>query len=130
MPNIGAPELIVILVIALLILGPGKLPEVGASIGKSLREFRKASSDVQDATKLDVSPTESATPAAAATVAPVAAAVAESATATASPAPTAPDAEAVAAAKATLAAAEAAGVASAETPVVTTSTSESTAASH
>ena len=76
MPNIGAPELIIILVIALLILGPGKLPEVGASIGKSLREFRKASSDVQDATKLDISPTDAATPAAAAPVAPVAAAVA------------------------------------------------------
>ena len=58
MPNIGAPELIIILVIALLILGPGKLPEVGASIGKSIREFRKASSDVQDAVKVnvDVSP--------------------------------------------------------------------------
>ena len=65
MPNIGAPELIIILVIALLILGPGKLPEVGASIGKSLREFRKASSDVQEATKLDISPTDAATPAAA-----------------------------------------------------------------
>ena len=38
MPNIGAPELIIILVIALLILGPGKLPEVGASIGKSIRD--------------------------------------------------------------------------------------------
>lgn len=55
MPNIGAPELIIILVIALLILGPGKLPEVGASIGKSIREFRKASSDVQEAVKVDVS---------------------------------------------------------------------------
>ena len=54
MPNIGAPELIIILVIALLILGPGKLPEVGASIGKSIREFRKASSDVQEAVKVDV----------------------------------------------------------------------------
>ncbi len=54
MPNIGAPELIIILVIALLILGPGKLPEVGASIGKSIREFRKASSDVQDAVKVNV----------------------------------------------------------------------------
>jgi len=56
MPNIGAPELIIILVIALLILGPGKLPEVGASIGKSIREFRKASSDVQDGMKVDTSP--------------------------------------------------------------------------
>jgi sec-independent protein translocase protein TatA len=53
MPNIGAPELIIILVIALLILGPGKLPEVGASIGKSLREFRRASSDLPEATAGD-----------------------------------------------------------------------------
>jgi sec-independent protein translocase protein TatA len=45
MPNIGAPELIIILVIAVLIVGPGKLPEVGASVGKSIREFRKASSE-------------------------------------------------------------------------------------
>jgi len=54
MPNIGAPELIIILVIALLILGPGKLPEVGASLGKSIREFRKASTDVQDSVKVDL----------------------------------------------------------------------------
>jgi sec-independent protein translocase protein TatA len=54
MPNIGAPELIIVLVIAVLILGPGKLPEVGASIGKSLREFRKASSDSNDGTGADV----------------------------------------------------------------------------
>ena len=56
MPNIGAPELIIILVIALLILGPGKLPEVGASIGKSIREFRKASSDLNDTVNVDTSP--------------------------------------------------------------------------
>jgi sec-independent protein translocase protein TatA len=56
MPNIGAPELIVILVIALLIIGPGKLPDVGSALGKSIREFRKASSDVQDAAKIDTSP--------------------------------------------------------------------------
>ena len=54
--NIGAPELIVILVIALLVIGPGKLPDVGSALGKSIREFRKASSDVQDATKVDTSP--------------------------------------------------------------------------
>ena len=45
MPNIGAPELIVILVIALLIIGPGKLPDVGSALGKSIREFRKATTD-------------------------------------------------------------------------------------
>ena len=47
--HLGPLELVIILVIALLILGPGKLPEVGAALGKSIREFRKASSDVQDA---------------------------------------------------------------------------------
>jgi TatA/E family protein of Tat protein translocase len=41
-------------VIALLILGPGKLPDVGAALGKSIREFRKASTDVQDAVKINV----------------------------------------------------------------------------
>lgn len=56
MPTIGAPELIIILVIALLILGPGKLPEVGASIGKSIREFRKASTDLNDSVKVDTTP--------------------------------------------------------------------------
>ena len=54
LPNIGAPELIIILVIALLILGPGKLPEVGSSLGKSIREFRKASTDIQESVKVDV----------------------------------------------------------------------------
>ena len=42
--------------IALLVLGPGKLPEVGASLGKTIREFRKASSDVQDAVNVDTTP--------------------------------------------------------------------------
>lgn len=54
MPTPGPLELVIILVIALLILGPGKLPEVGSALGKSIREFRKASSDVQDAVKLNV----------------------------------------------------------------------------
>ena len=57
LPNIGAPELIIILVIALLILGPGKLPEVGSSLGKSIREFRKASSDIQEAATVKVETT-------------------------------------------------------------------------
>jgi sec-independent protein translocase protein TatA len=56
MPMPGPFELIVILVIALLILGPGKLPDVGSALGKSIREFRKASSDIQDATRVDTSP--------------------------------------------------------------------------
>jgi TatA/E family protein of Tat protein translocase len=56
MPTPGPLELVIILVIALLILGPGKLPDVGAALGKSIREFRKASSDVQEAVKVDTSP--------------------------------------------------------------------------
>ncbi|MBF6604459.1 MAG: twin-arginine translocase TatA/TatE family subunit [Chloroflexi bacterium] len=62
--GIGPVELIIVLVIALLILGPGKLPDVGAALGKSIREFRKAATDVEDATRLDVKP---ATPPAIAT---------------------------------------------------------------
>ena len=40
--GLGFPELIVILVVALLIFGPGKLPEVGKFLGKSLHDFRDA----------------------------------------------------------------------------------------
>lgn len=46
MPSLGFPELIVILVIALVIFGPGKLPSVGGAIGKALNEFKKASKDL------------------------------------------------------------------------------------
>ena len=73
MPTPGPLELVIILVIALLVLGPGKLPEVGASLGKSIREFRKASSDVQESVKVDVDTTPQP-PAAAAPVAPTPAA--------------------------------------------------------
>jgi sec-independent protein translocase protein TatA len=68
---IGAPELIIILVIALLILGPGKLPEVGSSLGKTIREFRKASTDIQDSVKIDTSPLPPTQAPAAPPVAPV-----------------------------------------------------------
>jgi TatA/E family protein of Tat protein translocase len=56
MPLPSGFEWIVILVIALLILGPGKLPDVASAVGKSLREFRKASSDVQESVKIETSP--------------------------------------------------------------------------
>jgi len=63
MPNIGPLELVIVLVIALLILGPGRLPDVGSALGKSIREFRKAASDVQDSVKLDATPAAPAAPA-------------------------------------------------------------------
>lgn len=40
--GMGATELIVILVVALLIFGPGKLPEIGSALGRGIRDFRKA----------------------------------------------------------------------------------------
>lgn len=53
-PNLGMPELILILVIALVVFGPKKLPEIGKSMGKTLNEFRRASmasfSEVTDVT--------------------------------------------------------------------------------
>ncbi|HEX8025856.1 MAG TPA: twin-arginine translocase TatA/TatE family subunit [Candidatus Limnocylindrales bacterium] len=64
MPNIGAPELIIILVIALIVLGPGRLPDVAQSLGKSVREFRKAATDLSDATNLSTPTNPSATTAA------------------------------------------------------------------
>ena len=55
LPNIGPLELIIILAIALLIVGPGRLPEMGSAIGRTIREFRKASTDIGDATRVDTS---------------------------------------------------------------------------
>ncbi len=46
--GIGTPELVVILVIALIFLGPRRLPEVGKALGKALGELRRASQDLRD----------------------------------------------------------------------------------
>jgi sec-independent protein translocase protein TatA len=40
--GLGVPELIVILVIALVVFGPGRLPEIGGALGKGIRDFRKS----------------------------------------------------------------------------------------
>jgi sec-independent protein translocase protein TatA len=51
MPGFGSahwPYIIILLVIVLIIWGPGKLPDLGAGMGRAIREFRKASSDVRD----------------------------------------------------------------------------------
>jgi sec-independent protein translocase protein TatA len=46
--SIGMPELIIIFVIALIIFGPRKLPELGRSLGKSLAEFKRASNELRN----------------------------------------------------------------------------------
>jgi sec-independent protein translocase protein TatA len=56
--NIGPFELLLVLILALLVLGPGKLPEVGSALGRTIREFRKASTDVESS--LSVDPSKSA----------------------------------------------------------------------
>ena len=85
-PNIGPGELILILIIALVVLGPGKLPDVAASLGKSVREFRKAATEVSDAGKLDASPPQAQPAPPAAIAAPAEPAATESGSTPAGPA--------------------------------------------
>jgi Tat protein translocase TatB subunit len=54
MLNIGTPELLVILIIALLVVGPQRLPELSRQLGRGLREFRKIQDDVKDMVKVDL----------------------------------------------------------------------------
>lgn len=53
------PELIIVLVVILIIWGPGKLPDVGAAVGRGIREFRKASAETREAVR---TATETETP--------------------------------------------------------------------
>jgi len=46
MPSLGLPELVIILVIALIVFGPKKLPDVGKAIGTSIKEFKKATKEI------------------------------------------------------------------------------------
>jgi len=51
--GIGLPELIVIMVIALIVIGPSKLPDLAKALGKGLAEFKKASQEIKDSFNLD-----------------------------------------------------------------------------
>lgn len=52
--TLGGPELLLILVIALIVFGPRKLPEIGKSLGRMMVEFRKASSDFRQTIEQEV----------------------------------------------------------------------------
>ena len=54
--GIGFPELMVIMVVALLIFGPAKLPELARSLGRGLAEFRRASNDLRSSIMTDLDP--------------------------------------------------------------------------
>ncbi|HEX6261495.1 MAG TPA: twin-arginine translocase TatA/TatE family subunit [Actinomycetota bacterium] len=56
MPNLGFGEIIVILLVALLVFGPRRLPEIGRTVGKSLREFRRATSSLKAEFEQDLEP--------------------------------------------------------------------------
>ncbi|MGH2455655.1 MAG: Sec-independent protein translocase subunit TatA/TatB [Candidatus Limnocylindria bacterium] len=53
MGPIGWPELVILLVVVLIVFGPGKLPDIGNAIGRGVREFRKASNDLEDSIRGD-----------------------------------------------------------------------------
>lgn len=54
--GIGVPELILILIVGLIVFGPGKLPEAGRALGKGLREFKKASNALTQALNAEPAP--------------------------------------------------------------------------
>jgi TatA/E family protein of Tat protein translocase len=54
MGSIGTPEILLILVIALLLFGPRKLPDLGKSLGRAIREFKRASTELQETLEREV----------------------------------------------------------------------------
>ncbi len=60
MPNIGMPGLVIILVIALIIFGPAKLPQLGKAVGQTLREFKNSTKDIVDDAAPEAKPEEKA----------------------------------------------------------------------
>ena len=71
--GIGMPELLVILVVALIVLGPKRLPEIARSLGKGMAEFRRASTEFQRTLSASIEETPPVTPPRTAVPAPAAA---------------------------------------------------------
>jgi len=63
MGSLGVPELIIIFVVALIVFGPKKLPELGKSLGKGLAEFRRASNELKSTIEEEVRAIEAEPPA-------------------------------------------------------------------
>jgi len=57
--SLGTPEILAIFVLALIVFGPKKLPEIGRSVGRAIREFKQASQDVVNTLSIDMDPTSS-----------------------------------------------------------------------
>ena len=58
--GIGVPELILILVVGLIVFGPGKLPEMGRALGKSIKEFKSANNEPPQDARAEINVTEEA----------------------------------------------------------------------
>lgn len=56
MPSLGFGEILVIALIALIVFGPKRLPEIGRTVGKGLREFRRATTDLRSEIERDIDP--------------------------------------------------------------------------
>ncbi|RHW38951.1 twin-arginine translocase TatA/TatE family subunit [Neobacillus notoginsengisoli] len=56
--NIGVPGMILILVVALIVFGPNKMPEIGRALGRSIREFKRASEGLTDEIKKEINKTD------------------------------------------------------------------------
>lgn len=74
MPNIGPMEIAIVLIIALIVFGPKRLPELGKSLGKGIQEFKgtvTGSHEVEKPVAVEQAPVAAASPTAAATASPV-----------------------------------------------------------
>ncbi|GAV22692.1 Sec-independent protein translocase subunit TatA/TatB [Carboxydothermus pertinax] len=59
MGNFGFQELLVVLIITLIIFGPSKLPELGRALGRGIREFKKATTEIEESISKEIRETES-----------------------------------------------------------------------